>query len=418
MLELLGTCGTDSMWPGWQPPAFPPPPEASGAADSDPAAAPAAAGRFSHHQALLFTRTAAALAVEWPAAVQECRLSSADFADAEAAEAALLRLAAAAEEAPQLRLLLRLLSEVLTEAAFAAVAAAATAEAPAAPAVSGDGGEAAAAPLHRAWSACLRALLPLGDLPGVLASLDEQAARREEQPAAPAPMTQQEAGALVEAADATHGPAAAASLALLLPYAQLQRGRWDQLLQACSSRGSSPADLAGGLPGLAALLLLVVRRRPGLLAELAGGGQQEQELLKRLVAAALLQASAPNGSFGSSLGGSSLTLRMALAASAAAHLAQARQYTAASWLAMQACGTPRLLQVLDSRARVLQQLLRSCAAGTPAAAGALTAADTLAAATAESSALPLSQTAAGLLRALPEQCSQAAAQLVADLQLQ
>ena len=177
MLELLGSVGTASLWPGWTPPT----PETSAAGGSSAAATAGSA----HRQALLFTRAAAMLAVEWPDAVQRCRLSAADFADATAAEAALLRLVAAAEQPEQLRLLLRLLGEVLPDDVFptaaAAQAAAAEAEAAAEEAAAADEpetgpageeagaaaaaaqaaatAETAASPMHRAWAACLQSLL-------------------------------------------------------------------------------------------------------------------------------------------------------------------------------------------------------------------------------------------------------------------
>ncbi|PRW56208.1 MAG2-interacting 2 [Chlorella sorokiniana] len=106
VLELLGSVGTPSLWPGWKPPA-----SVLSAAGGSAAAATAGSA---HRQALLFTRAAAMLAIEWPDAVQRCRLSAADCADALAAEAALLRLVAAAERPEQLRLLLRLLGELHT----------------------------------------------------------------------------------------------------------------------------------------------------------------------------------------------------------------------------------------------------------------------------------------------------------------
>ena len=395
------------------------------------------------------------LAVEWPEAVQQCRLSAADFADAQAAEAALLRLAAAAEQPEQLRLLLRVLAEVLPDDAFPAAADAAAAEEEAAAGEEGPAtasppaGTAAAAPvpaLHRAWAACLRSLLPLGELASVLAALDEwqaqhaqqaqqleQQSQQQEQPEeqqeqpeqpqgagqAPALLTQQEAEALLEAADVTQGPAAAAAAALLLPYPQLRRARWQHLLLAVGG-GTSAADLAAALPGLAPLLLLLVRQQPGLLAELASGGRHGQAQLQQLVGAALMQQQR-GSAYCSPLGVSSgLTLRLAVAAVGAAELAAARQYVAAAWLAMQAAGTPCLLRVLNSGTRMLQRLLRSCASGSSAAAEAAVAAARLEAEAAGGGAaqleVPLS--AAALLRALPEQCSAALGQLAADLQLQ
>ena len=401
VLELLGSVGSAAMWPGWRPPAG-----AVLSAGAGPLGSPGGSGAgFRHHQALLFTRTAAMLAQEWPAAVQQCRLSAADFSSAEAAEAALLRMAAAAEDAAQLRLLLRIMAEALPDAAFAA----SEAEGP-------EAGAPAPAPLHRARSACLRALLPLGDLAGVLVALDERHAQRgqqAEQQQQRAALALEEAESLAEVADATQGTAAAAAVALLLPYSRLQRARWQQLLQDCG--GGAPAEAAAALPGLADLLLLLAQRQPELLIELASGGRQQQQLFQHLVAAGLQQQQ-QQGGYAAGLGGG-LTLRAAVAAAAAVQLAGARLYTAAGWLAMQACGTPRLLRVLDRAPRALQQLLRSCAAGSPAAAHAAAAADSLA----DGGGPPgvaLPHTAALLLRGLGEECNSAVAQLAADLQLQ
>lgn len=390
------------MWPGWQPPSHLP-----SASTAKAGGAAAASPGSKHQRALLFTRTAAALAADWPSAVQQCRLAAADFADAEAADAALMRLAAAAGEAGHLRVILRLLLDVLPDDALPPAAAGAepAVQPPVQPAV---------APLHRAWAACLRALLALGDLAGVLAALDERQAqqteRQQEPGQLPVLLTQQEAKSLAEAADATQGVAAAAAVSLLLPYPQLQRARWQQLLQACGGSGGA-ADLAAALPGLAVLLMLVLQQQPGLLTELPSGGRQQHALFQQLAAAALLQQQqAEGGAYIHGLGGG-LTLRTAVAAAGAAALAAGRQYTAAAWLAMQASGTPRLLRVLDSGPRVLQQLLRSCAPGSSAAAAAVSAADGLV-----SSGAPC--TAAALLRGLPQACGAALAQLEGDLGLQ
>jgi hypothetical protein len=422
VLELLGSVGSSGMWPGWQPPELP---------LLGPSAAASVGGvaALSHRQVLLFTRTAAALAIEWPAAVQGCHLSAADFASVEAAEGALLRLAAAAESTEQLRLLLRLLAEVLSsafpsaaEGEGAAVAAATTADSLSAARQGevestgelGDG--IALVPLHRVWSSCLRMLLALGDLPGVLAALDDhrgqQLQERQRQPP-PALLSEGEAASLLEAADATHGAAAAAALALLLPYPRLQRERWQLLLQACQAASSAAADLSAMLPALSALLLLVVQQQAGMLVELASSSgesrQQQQEPLFKLLVGAALQQQLLEPGFAVPVVGNGLTLRTAVAASAASQLVAARQYTAAGWLAISACGTPRLLRVLDSSHRVLQQLLRSCASAGDSAA------HNGAASGANASGLPVA--AAALLQQLPGQCSEAAAQLSADLQL-
>lgn len=403
VLELLGSVGSSSMWPGWTPPELP---TASGGGDSGSGAA--AAG-FAHRQVLLFTRTAAALAVEWPAAVQEGRLSAADFASREAAEAALLRLAAAAEEASQLRLLLRLLAEVLA-GVFAPDLDAAAGKA-AEGVASGEGGDpttapAPAEPLHHVWSTCLRLLLPLGDLDGVLAALDGQQAR----PLLP----EEQAAALAEAADATHGAAAAAAVAVLLGHARLQRERWRQLLGAAAA-GSAAADLVAALPGLAVLLLVVVQLQPALLLELASSGDASQQQLWKLLIDAALQQQQGDPGFADPLGGGPFSLRTATAVAATAQLAAARQHTAAGWLAMLVCGTPRLLRVLDSSGRVLQRLLRTCAPGSPAAAAAVEAASSVAAAPPDACPTAVPQTAAALLRGLHELSAQALAQLEADL---
>ncbi|KAL4457607.1 hypothetical protein ABPG75_012472 [Micractinium tetrahymenae] len=439
VLELLGSIGT-TMWPGWSPPAAALLP--SGGSDSNPSE-PAQPGMLSSHQrALLFTRTAAVLAQEWPTALQQCRLSAADFGSAEAAEAALLQLAAAAEGPQHLRLLLHLLQEGLADAFPPAAAEpeptgalAATDVALQPPAAAENKAaagqvlpEAAAsrqqpvAPLHRVWASSLRMLLPFGDLDGALAALEQHSAPQEQQqqqaqqpaPAA-APLTEEEAAALLEAADATQGAAAAAALALLLPNRRLCRARWQQLLQACSSGATGAADLAAALPGLSSLLLLLVQQQQAPLAELAADQHAQQQLLKVLLAAALQQQAAAQA-YCTPLGSSALTLRMAVAAAAAAQLVEARQYTAAAWVAMQVSGTPRLLRVLDNATRVLQQLLRSCAAGSPAAAAAAAAVRKL-----DSGAAPpglaLPHTAAALLRGLPERCAAALARMNADLQL-
>lgn len=444
VLELLGSIGT-GMWAGWIPPAatFSP----ADGADGEPAQ-PGALG--SHQRALLFTRTAAALALEWPQAVQQCRLCAADFGSAEAAEGALLRLAAAAEGPQHLRLLLRLLQGGLAQAfqgpAAGQEAASVSGDAGGQPAAIAAVDEAAAAQpltpaaasprppvsvLHRAWAACLRMLLPLGDLQGVLAALEEHAAQQAQHgaqqaqqhpqiqqlaPAAHALLTEAEAAALLEAADATHGAAAAAALAGLLPYQPLQRLRWQQLLQACGGGGAGAADLAAALPGLDSLLLLLVQQQQGALAQLAAGEPEQQLLLKRLLAAAMQQQQAAAETYCASLGGGTLTLRMAVAAGIAAQLAGARQCGAAAWLAMHASGTLRLLRVLDSATWVLQQLLRGCAAGGPAAAAALTAAKQLEAGTFPPG-LALPHTAASLLRTLPERCAAALERMRQDLQL-
>lgn len=427
-----------------------------------------------HRQALLFTRAAAMLAVEWPDAVQRCRLSAPDFANVQAAEAALLRLVAAAKRPEQLRLLLRLLHEVLPDDAFpetagaeavlpeAAEAATATAaeqeeetaetaaasteatdepvpeaarveqeQAAGAPAAGvAAAAEAVTSPLHCAWAACLQSLLVLRDLHSVLATLDERASQQAQQAhqqperqqgagSPPALLTQQEAEALLEAADAAQGPAAAAALALLLPYAPLRRPRWQQLLLAVGGSGSA-ADLAAGLPGLAPLLLVLVQQQPALLTKLAAGDRTGQAQLQLLVSAALVQQSSGGSGYGIPLGGRGLSLSMAVAAAAAAELAAARQYTAAAWLAMEASGTPRLLRVLDNGPKALLRLLRSCATGSLAAENAAAAADRLESGAEDDHApriaTPLA--AAALLRSLPGQCSAALDQLAADLQLQ
>lgn len=451
VLELLGTVGTASMWPGWSPPLAgaqlaPAGEEQGGDAAGNGGSRGAQKKPYSHQQALLFTRTAAVLAVEWPEAVQRCQLSAADFGSVEAAEGALLRVAAAAEGPAHLRLLLRLLQEGLSEAFPSAlpagqpaggnvVAAPAGEASPRAAGPDPAAGEQQAAarqgatavvPLHRVWATCLRMLLPFGDLAGALAALDQhRAAQQQQQQALPscAPpvaaagvVTREEAAALLEAADATQGAAAAAALALLLPYPPLRRQRWQQLLQACSSSSSTAAaDVAAALPGLAPLLLLVVQQQPGLLAELACGPPGDQQLFKLLLAAGQ-HAGAASAAYSVPLGGSALTLHMAVSAAAVAELASARQYTAAGWAAMQASGTPRLWRVLDSSTRVLKQLLQSCATGSPAAAGAGAAARELEAGAAHAG-LPLVCTAAALLQGLPSQCDHALAQLSADLQL-
>lgn len=466
VLELLGSVGTASLWPGWAPPTS----ELSAAGST-----PAAMAGSAHRQALLFTRAAAMLAVEWPDAVQRCRLSAPDFANVQAAEAALLRLVAAAERPEQLRLLLRLLHEVLPDDAFpetagaeavlpeAAEAATATAaeeeeetaetaaasteatdepvpeaarveqeQAAGAPAAGvAAAAEAVTSPLHCAWAACLQSLLALRDLHSVLAALDERASQQAQQAhqqperqqgavSPPALLTQQEAAALLEAADATQGPAAAAALALLLPYAPLRRPRWQQLLLAVGGSGSA-ADLAAGLPGLAPLLLVLVQQQPALLTKLAAGDRTGQAQLQLLVSAALVQQSSGGSGYGSPLGGSGcLSLGMAVAAAAAAVLAAARQYIAAAWLAMEASGTPRLLRVLDNGPNALLRLLRSCATGSLAAENAAAAADRVESGAEDDHApriaTPLA--AAALLRSLPRQCSAALDQLAADLQLQ
>ena len=413
--------GTPGMWPGWQPSAAAPAPagEEAGGGEGSGAGEGVQRRRFSHQQALLFTRTAAVLAVEWPEAVQQCRLSAADFGSVETAESALLRLAATAERAEQLRLLLRLLQEGLADAF------------PAAASSSGSDQEAAhrglppaqhaVVPLHRAWATCLKMLLPLGDLGGALAALDVQQAAAAvehqqqhgpEQPAAV--VTADEAAALLEAADATQGAAAATALALLLPYRVLQGACWNTVLQACSAAGGAADHLAAGLPGLAPLLLLVAARQPSLLTELAGGRQQGQRAFKLLLGAALQQQAVgpAAAAYTASLGGSALTLRSAVAAAAAAHLASARQYSAAAWLAMAASGTPRLLRVLDSGTRSLTQLLRVCTADSTAAGAAAAARDLAAGAALPGLEVP--HAAAALLGGLSEQCSAALQQLRDD----
>jgi hypothetical protein len=413
VLELLGSVGSSSMWPGWAPPELP----AAGDGGSDEGGGFATTAGFAHRQVLLFTRTAAALAAEWPAAVQEGRLSAADFASSESAEAAMLRLAAAAEEAAQLRLLLRLLADVLS-GVFAPDAGDAAGEAAERVASGVEGNPSTAAahePLHRVWSTCLRLLLPLGDLAGVLAALDEQQARRLQAPAPPL-LTEAEAAALSEAADATHGAAAAAAVAVLLSYPRLLRERWQQLLGAAGA-GTTAADLAAALPGLAALLLLVVQLQPALLLELVSSGDASQHKLWKLVIDAALQQQQRDPGFAAPLSGGPLSLRMATAAVATAQLAAARQYTAAGWLAMLVCGTPRLLRVLDNSGRVLQQLLRSCSPGSPAATTAAGAASGLAAVPADAGHIAVPQAAAALLLRLPELSAQALVQLEADLGL-
>lgn len=440
VLELLGSIGS-SMWTGYTPPAGLGPAGNSDGTAGEPGQ-PGVLG--SHQRALLFTRTAAVLAQEWPQAVQQCRLCAADFGSVEAAEGALLRLAAAAEGPQHLRLLLRLLQDGLASAfpaaaaepASAAASEVAVTEPAAAPAAdeaaAGQISTAAAAShqpqvvaLHRVWATCLRMLLPLGDLNGALAALEEHAAQQAQQqspaqgaaaPAAPVLLTEGEAAALLEAADATQGAAAAAALAMLLPYRQLQRTRWQQLLQACSSGGCGAADTAAAMPGLASVLLLAAQRQQAALVELAAGEPSQQQLFKRLVAAALHQQQAAAEAYCMPLGSSALTLRMAVAASAAAQLAEARQFTAAAWLAMQFSGTPRLLRVLDNATRVLQQLLRSCAAGSPLAVAAADAAPQLEAGVVPPG-LALPHTAAALLQALPEQCAAAFEHMKDDLQL-
>lgn len=382
----------------------------------------------------------------------------------------MLRLVAATERPEQLRLLLRLLGEVLLDDAFPAAQQPVGAEAESAdePAAADEGaagaaveeqetapasapqeaapaGAAAAAaetaaganepataapsPLHRAWAACLQSLLAQRDLRSVLATLDERAAQQaqqteqqqqqtERQQGVTALLTQQEAEALLEAADASHGPAAAVAAALLLPYPALRRPRWQQLLLALGGSGSA-ADAAAGLGGLASLLILVVQQHPALIVELAGADPARQAQLQLLVSAALLQQQ--RGECSSGLLGASccLSLRMAVATAAAAELAAARQYTAAAWLAMDASATPRLLRVLDNGQRVLLRMLRSCATSSPAAAGAAGAAAELESGAADGSGQTETPfAAAALLRALPGRCSAALAQLEADLQVQ
>ena len=136
-------------------------------------------------------------------------------------------------------------------------------------------------------------------------------------------LTQQEAEALLEAADATHGPAAAAAAAWLLPYPELRRPRLQQLLLAVGGSDSA-ADLAAALPGLAALLVLLVQRQPALFVELAAGEPDSQVQLQRLVSAALLQQRSDGSGYSQSIGANSgLSLCTALTAAAAAEVAAA-----------------------------------------------------------------------------------------------
>ena len=337
------------MWRGW----------------AVPAEGAAAAG-FSHQQALLFTRTAAALAPAWPAAAQAAGVTAASFADAGAAEAALLRLVERAEgSAARLEAVALVLREVLP-GAF-------------------EPEEGGAAALHRAWAACLRELLSAGRLALVLQSLDHHAA----QPDA-ALLALPEAEGLVEAADASHGAAAAAAIAALTPYRHLQRARWELLLAACDG-GARASDVAA-LPGItAALALLVLQQQlPGIAAS--------RRAVFQALGAALLLGDAPAATADC---GAGLTVRNALALAAVAQLSAHQQYSAAAWLGMRCIGTHPLLRVLDSGPRVLQSLLRPRSAPGALPAGV-------------AEALEAPRTVEAVLCALPEQCAAGLAQLTAD----
>lgn len=349
VLELLGALGS-SMWRGW----------------AVPAEGAAAAG-FSHQQALLFTRAAAALTPTWPAAAQAAGVTAASFADAESAEAAVLRLVGSAEgSAARLEGVTLVLREVLPDAF--------------------EPGEAGVAALHRCWAACLRELLSAGRLPLVLQSLDHYSV----QPGT-ALLMQQEAEGLVEAADASHGAAAAAAIAALTPYRHLQRARWELLLAACDG-GALASDIAA-LPGVTAALALLVLQQ-----QLPGIASSRLALFQAL-GAALLLGDAPATTADCGCG---LTVRNALALAAVAQLSSHQQYGAAAWLGMRCIGTHPLLRVLDSGPRVLQSLLRPRSA--PAALP-----------TSIAEALEAPRTVEAILRALPEQCAAGLAQLTADL---
>eukprot|EP00887_Chlorella_sp_A99_P001469 scaffold8.g1469.t1 len=394
VLELLGSLGT-GLWAGWAPP----PAEAAALASEG-------AG-FNQQRALLLARVAATLAAaDWPEAAQQAGLSADDCASSAAAEAAVLRLVEAAAGPEQLQAVVAVLQQVLQDA-FPATAAAGEEQ--------DEPGAAAAAlapaehPLHRAWSACLHALLRQRQLAPALAALDGSAAEREAQPGRgrASIVTQQEAESLVQAADASLGPAAAAALAALVPYAHLRRAAQQQLLEAVGGSGASAAGLAD-MPGMGPLLLaLAAETAQPLLPRLAAAPSQQRAFQQ--LCTALLQHE--DAALRADLG-AHLTLRAAAVACLAAQLVAERQYTAAGWLAMQFAGLHPLLRVLGNSARVLRQVLQACSsarrAGTAAASAELS--PELAA------AVGPAHLAEHLLHGLPQRCDAALEQLAADQQ--
>lgn len=389
VLELLGSLGT-SLWVGWWPPA-------------DRAAAQAAGGGFDHQRALLVARVVAALAAAgWPSAAQQCGLAAGDFSSVENAESAVLRLVDVADSTQQLQAVVTVLQQALAHAFCPAEG-------------GGDKPEAGAHPLHRAWSACLHALLHQRELVPVLAALDEacaaaraHSAQHQQQQGSGGPplLTLQEAQSLVEAADGSLGPTAAAMLSALLPYLPLHASAMRHLLETIGGSGASVPDPAA-LPGMPALLLaLAAQRTQPLLPALASSNQRTfRQLASTLVAQ-------EDASLWVDLG-AGLTLRAAAVASLAAQLAAARHYTPAAWLAMQFSGLHPLLQVLDSSVSALRQLLRACSSAAPAGRAASAVVELPPALAA---ALGPARLAEDVLQNLPERCDAALQQLDLDLE--
>ena len=388
VLELLGTVGT-SLWAGWAPP------------PGEPDTQAAAGSRFNHQQALLLARVVSTLAAaEWPGAAQQCRLSAADFESAEAAEGAVLRLIDVASALEQLQAVVAVLQQALQGAYL---------EAETAPGEAGDvQAQAAPHPLHRAWSACLHALIRQRQLAPVLSAVDEWRSQQQHQQGdSPGRclLARQEARSLAQAAEAALGAAAASVLAALLPYPPLRKACTEQLVEAVSSSGAGAADLAA-LPGMGPLLVtLAAEEAQPLLPQLASS---RPPTFKQLCTALLQQEDAV---MWADLG-AGLTLRAAACASLVAQLVAARHYTAAGWLAMQFTGLHPLLRVLDNSGRAARQLLWSCSSARPAGAGAASAALP----TQLPAALGLAHVADGLVRGLPGRCDAALRQLDSDQQ--
>jgi hypothetical protein len=225
-------------------------------------------------------------------------------------------------------------------------------------------------PLHRCWFALLRALLCHGELQPVLLALDSGAGPDPSQQAQrkKALLDREEGDALVEAAEGALGPAAAAAVAALAGSHPAREAAWDALCGACE--GTSAVEDLAAVPGMKVALALggVAQRR---LAPLAEAKPALFKLLSRVMLHALQPWVEISSSSSSSPGCDphiaqlderGLTVRSALAASAAAQLAGAGRFIPAAWLALEHCRAHSFFRVLDSGIGALHALLRTAAA--------------------------------------------------------
>lgn len=364
-MEILGALGT-SLWPNWQPPAD------------------ALASSAARRDAVIFTKCAAALAVDWPGALQVATIQPTELTTPEAAEGSVLRLLSHAEDVQQLGGVATML-DVLSE------------HFP--PIYDVDTGF-NVSPLHRCWAACLRDLLSRGHLLPALRWLDkaDMAAAVSSStpisttppPATPATIeedantavalgnnnnntntntniknttagvliNQEEAESLVNAADDTLGVVASTTIGLLMPYPAVKAAAWRCLVT--TGEGLQLADL----PGSRQLAIVVLR------ANLLGDLHPTMPLLQRQLCLALLrtESEAHDGHAAPKtvaswwdlelVVGGIAPLRSVLVAAAAAALVQGGAYSTAGWLALQHAGTHRLLAMMDSGPPALRRLLQ------------------------------------------------------------